>query len=60
MTFTPIESILLQSVGHGPITVSFEELLDSSLTLDELRGFSTNVLLELSDELLTVFSEELL
>lgn len=36
------------------------ELLDSSLTLDELRGFSTKVLLELSDELLTAFSEELM
>ena len=58
MTFTPIESILLQSLGHGGTTSV--ELLDSSLTLDELRGFSTNVLLELSDELLTISSDELL
>ncbi len=38
------------SLGHGGTTA----------LLDELRGFSTIVLLELSDELLTAFSEELL
>ena len=44
MTWIPVESTISQvlSLGHGEITES----------LDELRGFSTKVLLELSDELL--------
>ena len=45
-----MESTVSHILGYGGTTVS----------LEELRTCSTNVLLELSDELLTTFSEELL
>ena len=45
-----MESTVSHILGYGGTTVS----------LEELRTCSTNVLLELSDELLTASSEELL